>query len=328
MTEKIMKAADDGQLQKGIHPWMAGLIALGGIIGSCYFIGSGWIVQELGPSSVVAFLLGGLIVYVVMQSFAELLVNIPRQGSFVSYSREFISPLWAVGTGWSYWLNWIAYVPSEAVAGGMILTRLFGNISLLGEYTQAFWAFVFLTVITIINLSNVENFGRIESTLVILKIVAISTFIICGILIITGVLGGQAVGTQVIFPKGEFRFKDLFPAGIYPIFGFLALVLVNFHGSEIIGLAAAETKDPETTVPKACRQVTYRILGIYVLPLTVLVLILSRTDSGLNGSMFAAALNNYSKILGISWLHYIASGFAFIVLTAAFSCANSGMGSG
>ena len=30
-----------------------------------------------------------------------------------------------VGTGWSYWFNWCAYIPSEAVAGGIIMHVFF-----------------------------------------------------------------------------------------------------------------------------------------------------------------------------------------------------------
>ena len=313
------------ELRKGIHPWMANLIALGGIIGSCYFIGSGWLIKELGVSAAFAFMIGGLVIYVVMRSFAELLVNIPRRGSFVSYSREFIHPVWAVATGWSYWMNWVAYVPSEAVAGSIIMVSLFGQLPLLGAATGPVWAFVFLTLITIINLTHVERFGFIESMLAILKISAVAIFSVVALLIVTGLLGGQPVGATILFPSGSANWGELFPAGIYPLFGYLAIILVNFQGSEIIGLAAAETQNPEVTVPKACRQVTWRIIGIFVIPITFLVLILSRTDSGLDDSMFAAALDNYAINLGLPWLHWIAAGFAVIVLTAAFSCANAGM---
>jgi AAT family amino acid transporter len=324
MTEQkndVTLQEEDQTLQRGIHPWMANLIALGGIIGSCYFVGSGWVIQELGVSAAFAFMLGGLIIWVVMQSFAELLVNLPRRGSFVAYSNEFISPLWAVGTGWSYWFNWVAYVPSEAVAGGIIMNSLFPWLPVPGWA----WAFIFLVIITVINLSHVESFGYIESVLAIFKITAVAIFSIIAFLLVTGILGGHPIGISILLPDGKLTYSNLFPAGGFTILLYLVTILVNFQGSEIIGLAAAETRDPETTVPKACRQVTYRIIGVYVIPIVFLVLILSREDSGLDGSMFAAALQNYSESLGIPWLGWIASGFAVVVLSAAFSCANSGM---
>jgi AAT family amino acid transporter len=74
-------------LVRGIYPWHVSLIAIGGIIGSCYFLGSGWTIKELGPAIIVAYMIGGLVIYAVMQSFGELLVNVPRRGSFVSYCK-------------------------------------------------------------------------------------------------------------------------------------------------------------------------------------------------------------------------------------------------
>ncbi len=315
-------------LQKGIHPWMANLIALGGIIGSCYFIGSGWLIQEMGVSAAFAFIFGGALVFIVMQSFAELLVNIPRRGSFVSYSREFISPIWAIGTGWSYWFNWVCYIPAEALAAGIIMNELFGEIGFLTfggtNYTGFTWAVIFLIIITVINLKHVEGFGYIESILALLKIFAIVVFVIVAFLLVIGVIGSEPIGFSIGFPDGNLSYETLFPAGWFPLLSYLVIILVNFQGTEIIGLAAAETRDPETTIPKACRQVAYRIVAIYVIPIILLVLVISRNDSGLDGSMFAAALDNWGTALNMPWLKWIAAGFAVIVLTAAFSCANSG----
>ena len=318
-------AQEDRTLQRGIHPWMANLIALGGIVGSCYFIGSGYLIAELGVSAAFAFGIGGVIIYVVMQSFGELLVNIPREGNFVSYSAEFIHPLWAVGNGWSYWFNWVAYVPSEAVAGGIIMTTLFKGVPGIGNISGFIWAVIFLIIITIINLSHVESFGKIESILALIKIGAVAVFSIIAICLIFGLFGGEPVGTSILFPDGKASISDIFPAGWFPLLSYLAIILVNFQGSEIIGLAASETQDPVTTVPKACKQVVWRIICIYVIPIICLVLILARNDSGLDGSMFAAALNNYSVALNLPWLGWVSAAFALVVLTAAFSCANSGM---
>ena len=143
-------------LKRGIRPWMANLIAIGGIIGSCYFIGTGYLISEMGPSVILLYAIGGLIIWTVMQSFAELLVNVPRQGNFISYSAEFISPTWAVATGWSYWFNWCAYIPSEAVAGGIIMHVFVPTVPVV------LWAIAFLLMITILNLIHVGEMNSAE----------------------------------------------------------------------------------------------------------------------------------------------------------------------
>jgi amino acid transporter, AAT family len=299
-------------LKRGIQPWMANLIAIGGIIGSCYFLGTGYLISQMGPSVILLYALGGLIIYTVMQSFAELLVNVPRQGNFISYSAEFISPTWAVGTGWSYWFNWCAYIPSEAVAGGIIM-HVF-----VSEVPVVLWAIAFLLMITVLNLIQVGGFGWVESSLAIVKIAHNVIFCVVAALIVLGLIGSAGfIGTSVVFPPNGNLYDDIFPAGWFILIANMALILVNFQGSEIVGLAAAETQDPKKTVPKACRMVVHRIIRVDILPILFLILIIPYADAGLTDSVFSTALSMYG-------FREAAAILSFIVLTAAFSCANSG----
>ncbi|HWQ65535.1 MAG TPA: amino acid permease [Methanospirillum sp.] len=300
------------KLSRGIKPWMASLIAIGGIIGSCYYLGSGYLISQMGPSVIFLYFIGGWVIYTVMQSFAELLVNIPRHGNFISYSAEFISPTWAVGTGWSYWFNWCAYIPSEAVAGGIIMHVFFTDIPIV------IWAIVFLILITILNIIHVGGFAFVESALALIKIIHNLAFCIVAFLIIIGLAGtGPAIGLSVLFPPGFTWTDAIFPAGFVILLANLALIFVNFQGSEIVGLAAAETQNPKKVVPRACRQVVYRILRVDIIPILLLVMILPYSEAGLEDSVFSMALAKYgfTEVAGV---------LSFIVLTAAFSCANSG----
>jgi AAT family amino acid transporter len=277
-------------LKRGIRPWMANLIAIGGIIGSAYFIGSGYLVSQLGPSVILLYAIGGLIIWTVMQSFAELLVNVPRQGNFISYSAEFISPTWAVGTGWSYWFNWCAYIPSEAVAGGIIMHVFVPHVPIV------LWAVAFLVMITVLNLIHVGGFGWVESTLALVKIGHNIAFCAVAALIVFGVIGTAGfIGTSIAFPPNTSLCDDIFPAGAFVLITNLAIILVNFQGSEIVGLAAAETQNPEKTVPKACRQVVHRILRVDIIPILLLVLIIPFAEAGIEDSVFSMALAKYGS---------------------------------
>lgn len=299
-------------LNRGIRPWMASLIAIGGIIGSSYYLGSGYLISQMGPSVIFLYFIGGLVIYTVMQSFAELLVNVPRHGNFISYSAEFISPTWAVGTGWSYWFNWCAYIPSEAVAGGIIMHVFFDGIPVI------VWAIVFLILITILNLIHVGGFGLVESTLALIKIIHNVAFCIVAALIVIGLAGtGTAIGFSVLFPPGFTWTDAIFPVGFMILLANMALILVNFQGSEIVGLAASETQNPKKVVPRACKNVVYRILRVDIIPILLLVMILPYSEANLQDSVFSMALAKYgfTEVAGI---------LSFIVLTAAFSCANSG----
>lgn len=299
-------------MRRGIQPWHVSLIALGGIIGSCYFLGSGYTIAEIGPSIAVAYSIGGLVIYAVMACFGELLVNIPRRGSFVSYAKEFIGESFACGAGWAYWINWVGYVPAEAVACGIIM-----NVFIPGNIIV--YSVIALALITVVNLYQVKWFGHIESILSIMKISAIVIFSICAIGIIFGVIGnGGPVGLSVIYNPELGWYRSLFPNGSWIVVTTMVMILVNFQGSEIVGLAAAETQDPEKNIPIACKRVAVRIIGIYIIPLILLVMILPYTEAGLTDSVFSTALIMY----GLKWA---AGLFSVTVLVAAFSCANSGV---
>lgn len=315
-------------LARGIMPWHVSLIALGGIIGSCYFLGLGLTFSEMGPGAVlIAYAIAGLTIYGVMQSFAELLVNIPRRGSFVSYTREFMGDTASAGIGWAFWCNWVAYVPSEALATAVFMNYFITLPFENPAWSTFVWGIVALALLTAVNLYHVKWFGHIESTMAIIKILAIIVFVICAIGIWAGLIGGHLhpfqaeggfIGSEIILGGEGSVMEKLFPAGGLVIITYMIWTLVNFQGSEIVGLSAAETQDPATNVPLACRRVAYRIILIYLIPVFALTLIVPYAQAGLDESIFAYTLGAY----GLKWA---AGMFTIVTLVAAFSCANSGL---
>lgn len=307
-AEACAARAYESDLKRGLKPRHLQLIALGGIIGSCYFLGTGYVIDSCGPSAFLAYLLGGLIVYLVMVCLGELAVSIPISSSFVTYANDFIHPAWACGVGWSYWATWVTYVPSEMIAAGIIMNNFVPSIP------AVYWALGFGVIITLINLSYVGTFGELEFWLALIKILAIIMFVVLAVLIFLGFIGGQGfVGTSNLLGNG-----GLFPKGAGIVFLTMVIILVNFQGSEIIGLAAGESQEPEKSIPVAITNVTYRIIALYVIPVALLVSIFPWQKAGLEESVFAAALNYH----GFQWAGAL---FSFVVLTAAISCSNSGL---
>lgn len=299
----------DGGLHRGLKNRHIQLIALGGIIGSCYFLATGAVISQVGPSVFIAYALGGLIVYLTMLCMGELAVAIPMSGSIVTYAADFVSPAFACGSGWSYWITWITYIPAECVAGGIIMEMFTG----VNGYV---WAACFGLLITGINISRVSAFGEIEFWLALVKIAALIGFVILSIFIFFGIIHGQQtptmIGTKYLLGQG-----GLFPKGSMALLTAMVLLLVNYQGSEIIGLAAGEAKDPSKMIPKAIRNVSIRIVCVYVIPVFCLVLIFPWTRAGTSNSVFADALNMYG-------LHWAGALISFVTITAAMSCANSG----
>lgn len=300
----------DGEFRRALKDRHVQLIAIGGIIGSGYFLGTGAVVHEVGPAVFLAYILGGLIVYLTMLCMGELAVAIPISGSFIKYTADFISPSLACGVGWSYWISWIAYIPAECLAGGIIMQHLTG----INGYI---WAMAIGCLITYINLAKVGTFGEIEFWFALIKISALFVFIIISILIFFGVFHYQNsegfLGGKYLFAQG-----GLFPNGYMIFLTAMVLLLVNYQGSEIIGLAAGESINPSRMIPSAIRNVTFRILFIYIIPVFCLVLIFPWQNAHLVNSVFAEALNFY----GLKWAGAATS---VVTLIAALSCSNSGV---
>lgn len=309
VKETVPEAPGQTGLRRGLKERHLQLIALGGIIGSGYFLGSGYIISEAGPGATLAYLLGGAIIFMMMYSLGELAVSMPVSGSFVTYANDLISPTWACGVGWSYWSTWVTYIPAEMIAAGIIMNGFFPSID------KVYWALLFGIILTLINVAYVGTFGEMEFWLAIIKICAIIMFVVFAVLIFFGVIGshGTAIGSSILLGEGGFL-----PEGFAAIFLTMVVILVNFQGSELIGLAAGESQNPEKSIPKAVRNVTFRIIALYVIPLFLLVTIFPWHEAGTEESVFAAALNFY----GFEWAGAL---FTIVVLTAAMSCANSGI---
>lgn len=243
-----------------------------------------------------------------MLCLAELAVEKPVSGSFVTYAREHISPTWACGVGWAYWTTWVAYVPSEMIAAGIIMNNF------IPEVSQLWWAVFFGLLVTILNLFHVDKFGESEFWLSLIKIIALAAFSIVAGLICLGLIGDQGyIGTKVLLGSGGFA-----PNGYWSIVLTMVIILVNFQGTEIIGLAAGECEKPEKSIPIAVRNVTWRIIALYIIPISLLISILPWDKAGLDESVFAAAVTQYG-------LSGFGAFFAFVILTAAISCSNSGL---
>ena len=172
----------------------------------------------------------------------------------------------------------------------------------------------------------------------IAKILAVVMFVVCAVGFFFGILGTRPtgagfdgvtgiIGTQILLGGSGTTFAKLFPAdsGLLIIITMMIWTLVNFQGSEIVGLSASETQNPEKNIPAACRKVAFRIILIYIIPVFLLTIVFpyaqmgiqSVADDAANYSIFAVVLKQYG-------LGSLASVFTLVTLIAAFSCANSG----
>lgn len=271
------------------------------------FLGAGATVSLAGPSVVLAYALGGAVMFAVMLALGEMTVARPAPGAFRVHAGMTLGPYAAFVTGWLYYVAWLGSMASEIVAATTYLNRWFAP-----SWSPVI-ASSLVVLLTAVNLAKVESFGTFEFWFAGLKVVAIIGFILVGAALLIGYPGRPGIGTQNFVGQGGF-----FPNGSGGLVRAMALVMTAYGGTEVIGVAAGETKDPSTSVPAAVRGIALRTLILYVGSMIVLVGIFPWSQSGIGGSPFVSVYDS----LGIPRAPDLMN---VVVLTAALSSLNCGI---
>ncbi|CQR72678.1 putative transport protein YifK [Sporomusa ovata DSM 2662] len=297
------------ELRRGLKERHIQLIAIGGSIGVGLFLGSSAAIQAAGPSLLVTYFIGGIVVFCLLRALGEVAVAIPIAGSFSAYANRFLGPLIGYLTGWTYWFMWVVTGMAEITAVGVYVNYW------LPELPQWIPALLAVILMTGVNLIAVEAYGEFEFWFALIKIIAIIALIMGGLgMILFGFgNGGVPVGIGHLWQHGGF-----FPHGVSGTIMALAMVLFSYVGIEVIGVTAGEAKEPEKTLPVAINKVFWRILLFYIGSLYVIMSIYPWNELGHVGSPFVAVFGK----LGISSAAGIMN---FVVLSAALSSCNSGV---
>lgn len=96
------------------------MLSLGGVIGTGLFFNTGYIISTTGAAgTLLAYLIGALVVWLVMQCLGELSVAMPETGAFHVYAARYLGPATGYTVAWLYWLTWtVALV--ELHRGGIL----------------------------------------------------------------------------------------------------------------------------------------------------------------------------------------------------------------
>lgn len=292
------------------------MIALGGSIGTGLFVASGSAISTAGPGgALVAYLGIGLMVYFLMTSLGEMATYLPVTGSFATYARRFVDPAFGFAMGWNYWFNWAITLAVDISTVALVLKFWFPHVPA--------WVFSLsaLLLIFFINALSVKSFGEAEYWMALIKVVTVVVFLAVGLLTIFGILGGHATYLEN-FTKGDAPFVG----GIPTILSVFVVAGFSFQGTELIGITAGETKDPEKSLPKAIKQVFWRILLFYILSIFVIACIIPYTSPNLLGSEASdIAISPFTLVFKRAGLASAASVMNAVILTSVLSAANSGM---
>ncbi|KAF2794602.1 amino acid permease-like protein [Melanomma pulvis-pyrius CBS 109.77] len=265
-------------LDKSMRTRHLHMIAIGGSIGAGFFVGSGGALSKGGPGFVlIDFALMGVMIFNVVYALGELAVMYPVSGGFYTYSVRFIDPSWGFAMGWNYVFQWAIVLPLELTVAGITVEYWKAGVN-VGVWITVFWLFIIG-----INIFGTLGYAEEEFWSSVLKLSATIIFMFIALVLVLG--GGpdngiynEYWGARLWYDPGAFKngFK-----GFCSVFVTAAF---SYSGTELVGLAAAETKNPLKSLPGAIKQVFWRITLFYVLGLFFVGLLVRSDDKRLIGS--------------------------------------------
>ncbi|CDO53050.1 hypothetical protein DV113_001473 [Geotrichum candidum] len=311
-----------GTTERGLKSRHVQLIALGGCIGTGLFVGSGAILSNSGPASLLlAYIIMSFVIWTIMNCLGEMTTYLPLSGaSPPMYIHRFVDESTAFAAGWNYWYAYAFLVPSEITAAAIVIEYWTDVVP------TAAWIAIIWVLIVALNIFMVKIFGETEFWFASLKIIAIVGLIIIGIVIF---FGGAPSHDRLGFRYWKHdAFKEYIVGGASGRFcGFWnALVRSGFSfimSPELITISAGETEAPRRNIPKATRRFIWRLLFFYVLGALVIGVIVSSSNPMLmsgSGDASASPFVIGIKNAGIPVLNHIING---AILTSAWSAGNS-----
>ncbi|KAK2039559.1 amino acid permease [Colletotrichum somersetense] len=290
------------------------MIAIGGAIGAGLFVGSGGALRSGGPAAlIIGYLIVAVMLLFTVQALAEMAVLYPVNGAFYTYVCRFVDPSWGFAMGWDYAIAWLTVLPFELVAASITIKFWRDDLNM------GIWVTVFLVFLSVIQIFGVRGYGEVEFVLSIIKIAACTGFIILGIVINCGGVGDRGyLGAKYWHDPGAFQNGFNGFAGVFVVAAFA------FGGTELVGLAAAESANPRKAIPQASKQVFFRIAFFYIVNLFILGLIVPANDERLLGSSGAnTKASPFVLAIQDAGIKVLPSIFNAVITISVISVANS-----
>jgi len=167
----------------------------------------------------------------------------------------------------------------------------------------------------------VRGYGEVEFVLSLIKIIACTGFIILGIIINCG-----GVPTDDRGYIGARYWHSPYSAFLNGFHGFCSVFVTAafaYTGTELTGLAAAETANPRKEIPRASKQVVWRIAIFYIVNLFLVGLIVPENSPLYTAEGSSSRHSPFVIAIQLAGIKVLPSIFNAVILIAVMSVANS-----
>jgi amino acid transporter, AAT family len=317
MTEHNLKdppmESNTHGLQRRLTGRQLSMIGLGGAIGTGLFLGSGLAISQAGPSTILAYVVCGLVALVIAWALAEMVVVHPTAGAFGVLAHAYIGRWAGFVVRWTYWAIQCIAIGGEVIAAGIFVRFWWPEIPL--------WltTIVFSVAILGVNAAAVKLFGQVEYWFAMIKVSAIVAFILLGVaLLFFGLPGRPPVGVENLTSNGGFM-----PNGLEGLLLAMVFVIFSFIGTEVVSVTAAESENPKRDVVRATKSMAFRLVLFYLIAITIVLAVVPWTDTAQVGKNITAS--PFVLVFEAAGIPAAATIMNFVVLTAALSSANANL---
>jgi amino acid transporter len=207
-------------------------LGLNAIIGSGIFIFPGLLAKEVGPASILAFGVCGLLLVFVALCFAELGSMFRENGGCYVYAKAAFGPWIGFGIGW---ICWMTSIFSWAAVASAVSSNLAYFHPVFNQPAMVKGAAAALIVgFTLINYRGIKLGAWTVNFFTLAKVIPLLLFI--------------AIGAFFVRPAQYHPFWNP-PTGSFSFAVFLALWALQ--GFEVVALPSGESGQPERAVPIA-----------------------------------------------------------------------------
>ncbi|KAJ2903545.1 amino acid permease [Zalerion maritima] len=311
-VEAIVEPKEDVQLRRSITSTQMILMALGTSIGAGLFFGTGEALASGGPGYTACSP-----IVCTMLALGEMAATYPVAGAFYDYAVRFVDPAWGFAMGWNYVMNWLIVLPFELTVISNQLAYWYPPNSVLHTSWCSVLIFGALLIpITIVSIKGSKWFAKTELILSIVKSTTLVIFVLTSIVIASN---GVASDPRETVGSRYWKVPGAFSNGYKGFILVFRIAGMSYGGTEMLGLTAAECKEPKKMLPLASKITIGRIALLYLVPLTMLGFVLPSDHPGLSGGRFSPFVLA-SELAG---LPVMANFFSAAILLAIFSMANA-----
>jgi len=240
------------QLARRLGLFDATMIVMGGIIGSGIFMNPYVVARQVHTAFLIlgVWVFGGLLALIAAFIWAELAVWRPDVGGQYAYLREAFHPSVAFLYGWVLLL----VIQTGGMAAVAVTFARYFLEMVRFPISDSVLAAVVLTVLTLINCLGVRAGSTVQSIFMVLKIIAIVTLVVAGLLLIApDAVAPSATG--VLDRPLSFDLLTAVGAAMVP-------VLFAYGGWQTATFVAGEIKEPARNLS---RGLIFGVAGVIVL---------------------------------------------------------------